>query len=126
MTRFGWVITTHVAAPAATLSAFFHPLPKLIWNASASVPIGIYAVHPAGALRTDELLVVTPPEKLATFLDARRYLPKGIPLLNILQRSPGRPFAAWATRSASTGSPSVQRSIGITWDARCPFGRAAG
>ena len=28
---------------------------KLIWNASASVPIGLYAVHPAGALHVTEL-----------------------------------------------------------------------
>ena len=30
-------------------------LPRLIWNASASVPIGLYAVHPAGALHVTEL-----------------------------------------------------------------------
>ena len=30
-------------------AALFHPAPKLIWNASASVPIGLYAVHRAGA-----------------------------------------------------------------------------
>jgi conjugative transfer signal peptidase TraF len=81
MTRFGWVVATYGAVMVTGITALFHPAPRLIWNASASVPIGLYAVHPAGALRTDELLVVTPPEPLATFLDERRYLPKGIPLL---------------------------------------------
>jgi conjugative transfer signal peptidase TraF len=81
MTRFGWVMTTYAATLGIGLMALLHPAPRLIWNASASVPIGFYAVHPAGVLHVDELLVVTPPEPLATFLDARRYLPKGVPLL---------------------------------------------
>ena len=37
------------------VSALFHPAPKLLWNASASVPIGLYAVHRAGALHVGEL-----------------------------------------------------------------------
>ena len=81
MTRFGWVITTYAAALGIGLAALLHPAPRLIWNASVSVPIGLYAVHPAGGLHVNELLVVTPPEPLATFLDTRRYLPKGVPLL---------------------------------------------
>jgi conjugative transfer signal peptidase TraF len=90
MTRFGWVMTTYSAVLVIVVTALFHPAPKLIWNASASVPIGLYAVHPAGTLRTGELLVVTPPEKLATFLDARHYLPKGIPLLKHVAALPGQ------------------------------------
>jgi conjugative transfer signal peptidase TraF len=83
-------MTTYGAVMAIGATALFHPVPKLIWNASASVPIGLYAVQPAGALRTGELLVVTPPEKLATFLDERRYLPKGIPLLKHIAALPGQ------------------------------------
>jgi conjugative transfer signal peptidase TraF len=90
MTRFGWVMTTYSAVLVSCATALFHPAPRLIWNASASVPIGLYAVHPAGTLRTGELLVVTPPEKLATFLDARRYLPKGVPLLKHIAALPGQ------------------------------------
>ena len=66
MTRFGAVMTTYVAALGIGLAALLHPAPRLIWNASASVPIGLYAVRPTGALHVDELLVVTPPEPLAT------------------------------------------------------------
>jgi conjugative transfer signal peptidase TraF len=90
MTRFGWVVTTYGAVIVTGITALFHPAPRLIWNASASVPIGLYAVHPAGRLRTGELLVVTPPEKLATFLDARGYLPKGVPLLKHVAALPGQ------------------------------------
>jgi hypothetical protein len=47
-------------------------------------------VYTTGALRTGGLLVVTPPEPLATFLDARRYLPKGIPLLKHVAALPAQ------------------------------------
>jgi conjugative transfer signal peptidase TraF len=90
MTRFGWVMTTHAAALGIGLAALLHPAPRLIWNASASVPIGLYAVRPAGWLHVNELLVVMPPEPLAAFLDTRRYLPKGVPLLKHVLALPGQ------------------------------------
>ena len=90
MTRFGRIAGTCVAALGVGLSAPFRPVPMLIWNASASVPIGLYAVHPAGTLHVNELLVVMPPEPLATFLDERRYLPKGVPLLKHVLALPGQ------------------------------------
>jgi len=90
MTRCGWFMTTYLAVLTVGVTALFHPAPKLLWNASASVPIGLYAVHRAGALHVGELLVVTPPEPLATFLDRRRYLPKGLPLLKRVVALPGQ------------------------------------
>ena len=90
MTRFGYVMTTYFASLGIGASALFHPLPRLIWNASASVPIGLYAVHPAGALHVTELVVVQPPEALASFLDERRYLPRGVPMLKRVLALPGQ------------------------------------
>jgi conjugative transfer signal peptidase TraF len=72
------------------LSAIFHPVPKLIWNASESVPVGLYAIRPAGALYVTELVAVRPPEPLATFLAGRRYLPTGVPLLKRILALPGQ------------------------------------
>jgi conjugative transfer signal peptidase TraF len=66
-------------------------LPRaLIWNASASVPIGLYRVEPPGKLYVGELVVVTPPEPLAGFLAARDYLPAGLPLIKRVQALPGQ------------------------------------
>jgi conjugative transfer signal peptidase TraF len=81
MTRFGMVMTTYFATLAVGLSSFLHPTPKLIWNASGSVPVGLYAVRPADVLHVTELVVVMPPEPLASFLADGGYLPKGVPLL---------------------------------------------
>jgi conjugative transfer signal peptidase TraF len=90
MTRFGMVMTTYFATLAVGLSSFLHPTPKLIWNASGSVPVGLYAVRPADVLHVTELVVVMPPEPLASFLADGGYLPKGVPLLKRILALPGQ------------------------------------
>lgn len=57
------------------------PAIRMIWNASASVPVGFYRIVPANHLDVTDLAVVMPPHDLAGFLDERRYLRKGLPLL---------------------------------------------
>lgn len=55
--------------------------PLLLWNASASAPIGLYRVHRPSRLTDGDLVVVRPPDTLARFLANRDYLPLGVPLL---------------------------------------------
>ena len=58
------------------------PLPTLlVWNASRSAPIGFYRVNPFAPLRTGDRVVVDPPAPVATFLVARGYMPRGVPLI---------------------------------------------
>ena len=90
MTRFGYVMTTYFALLGITGAAIFPVSPKFVWNASASVPIGLYAIRPAGALQVTELVVVRPPTPLASFLDERRYLPRGVPMLKRVLALPGQ------------------------------------
>lgn len=68
----------------------FKPAPVLIWNASASVPIGLYEVRPAGKLSITELVAAYPPEKLGAYMAKRRYLPRGVPLLKRVLALPGQ------------------------------------
>jgi conjugative transfer signal peptidase TraF len=90
MTRFGYVMTTYFALLGFVWAAIFPVSPRFIWNASASVPIGLYAIRPAGALYVTELVVVRPPAALASLLDQRRYLPKGVPMLKRILALPGQ------------------------------------
>ncbi len=55
--------------------------PRLIWNASASLPIGLYRVEPPTTLALGDLVAVDPPEPLAQFVAARGYVGPGVPLL---------------------------------------------
>lgn len=52
-----------------------------LWNASASVPMGLYAIEPIDIVGVPDLVVVAPPEPLAAYLAERGYLPLGVPLL---------------------------------------------
>lgn len=61
---------------------------RLMWNASASVPRGLYVVSDAMP-RRGELAVVTPPDGVAQFMDRRRYVPLGIPLLKPVAATAG-------------------------------------
>jgi conjugative transfer signal peptidase TraF len=89
MTRFGFVITTIAGALLPALTSVFRPMPSLLWNLSASVPVGLYAVRRALPLRVGELVVIMPPTPLAQFLAARHYLPLGVPLLKHILALPG-------------------------------------
>ena len=64
--------------------------PLFIWNASNSVPIGLYRVQPATRLTVTELVAVQPPDLLAAFLDLNGYLPIGVPMLKRVLALPGQ------------------------------------
>jgi conjugative transfer signal peptidase TraF len=90
MRRCGWLMTTGCAICWAAVATLLPPLPKLIWNASASVPLGLYTVTPADVLQVNELVVVRPPAALATFIAGRGYLAMGVPLLKHILALPGQ------------------------------------
>ena len=73
-----------IAAPALTGHS-----PRLVWNASASVPIGLYLARPVELLSVGDLVAVTPPEDLAAFLADRGSLPRGVPLIKQVLALPG-------------------------------------
>lgn len=79
--RLATLIVAFCAVAVVVTTIGPKPVPDLIWNVSASVPIGLYRVLPTGKLSVTELVVAFPPAPLAAFLAKRGYLPRGIPLL---------------------------------------------
>ena len=90
MKRIGWILATGFAALTAVASILFRPAPKLVWNASASVPVGLYAIHPIDVIHPGDLVLVLPPEAVARYLDQRGYLPRGVPILKHVLALPGQ------------------------------------
>ncbi|MEH2595098.1 conjugative transfer signal peptidase TraF [Bradyrhizobium sp. AZCC 1577] len=84
------LIPTFGTAAALVATIVLEPLPLYIWNASASVPIGLYSLRPAKRLHVTELVAVQPPEPLSTFLDLNGYLPVGVPMLKRVLALPGQ------------------------------------
>ena len=81
MARSATLITMSIAIVAQALSMVTKPAPRLLWNASASVPIGFYSVEPVDQLAVTDLVVAMPSNSLATFLAERGYVPLGVPLI---------------------------------------------
>ena len=85
MTRRHYLIATAITASAFAASfvalTVADPFPRVIWNASASAPIGLYRIHPDRDPPTGALVAVTPPARWARWMAGRGYLPEGVPLL---------------------------------------------
>ncbi|QMW22474.1 S26 family signal peptidase [Sandaracinobacteroides saxicola] len=54
---------------------------KVFWNASASVPIGLYLATSPAKPGIGDIVVFDPPAEVARFADSRGYLPLGTPML---------------------------------------------
>ena len=90
MTRRRTLTVTALAVLGiAAASAVDWPL-RLIWNATASAPIGFYTVEPADALDVPELVAVMLPEPLAAFMAERGYIARGVLLLKRVVGLPGQ------------------------------------
>lgn len=90
MTRIGYVLSTSLVVLAIAGRSSVSITPKLIWNASASAPVGLYTVRTAADLGVTDLVVVVAPEPLAGFLSQREYLPHGVPLMKRIAALPGQ------------------------------------
>ena len=86
--------TAALAMPAIGMT----PGTLYIWNASDSVPVGLYQLQPIGELSVTDLVAVHAPEPLATLLADGGYLPRGVPMLKRVLALPGQTVC----RNAST------------------------
>lgn len=93
-----------LALAALLIPAVHHPAPRLIWNASVSVPIGLYRIEHDSAPAVGELVAVRPSPSLARYMDARRYVEAGVLLV--------KPIAA------ENGATVCRRGLSVTIDGR--------
>ena len=66
---------TSVTSILLVASVVVSPLPRLIWNASPSVPVGLYWIEFRQPNR-GEIAVLQPPEWVQLLADQRNYLPR--------------------------------------------------
>lgn len=90
MTRFGYAMATYFAAMGVAAASIV-PVPvKLLWNASASTPLGLYDLVVPNGLKAGDLVAVRPPKPLANFMVGRGYIGRGVPLLKPVAALPGQ------------------------------------
>lgn len=96
-----------IAIPATfgfALLAFSAPkTPRLVWNATASAPVGLYAVTALAPLARGELVLARPPRTVANLAVARGYLPIGVPFVKRIAALTGDRICSNGTRIAIDG-----------------------
>lgn len=90
MTRRRTLVVTALAVIGIAAASTVETPTKLIWNATASAPVGFYTVEPAERVEVSELVAVMPPEPLARFMVERGYVGRGVPLLKRVVGLPGQ------------------------------------
>lgn len=75
--RSGVLVGAGAALAALLLPALHRPHLRLVWNASASVPIGLYGIEPVTAPRVGDLVAVRPSPALTRYMAERRYVEAG-------------------------------------------------
>ncbi len=77
------------AIGAISIASLVNFAPLLVWNASASAPIGLYRIERNNRKDVGDFVLVRPDEAAAKFIVERGYLPENIPLLKRVAAVPG-------------------------------------
>lgn len=71
------------------LTILVPPSPWLVWNVSASAPVGLYRVSSAGDLARGDLVIARVPMRWRTWAARRHYIPANVPLVKRVAALPG-------------------------------------
>jgi conjugative transfer signal peptidase TraF len=106
--RWGLLASGVGGLGALALAARPPARPQLIYNASASAPIGYYWVRPASRLQRGELVLVRPPPRVAAFAAERGYLPASVLLVKRIAALGGDRVCSDGSRLAINARPVVR------------------
>lgn len=106
-----------VIAMGIASTLLWPPRPVLLWNASPSSPVGLYAVTPAGRIGAGDMVIAWAPAPARRLAAARHYLPANVPLVKRVAAAPGDRVCAKRGTIFVNGRPSALRR------ARDPSGR---
>lgn len=120
MTRRGLFFVTYFAVLGTGVSLVVHPVPRLIWNETASVPVGLYRLHADHALHVGDLVAVRLPEREAMLLARRGYLPSGVPLLKPVAALRGQSVCRIGVHVTVDGKPAGDAQSGDHWGRPLP------
>lgn len=97
-----------VAIPVAA-SAIWGPPTLLVWNASASAPVGLYRLESGKDLRRGEMVVAWTPGPARLLAARRRYLPANVPLVKRVAAVAGDRICAAGSNVSINGRRVVVR-----------------
>ena len=72
---------TMVGLGCVGFATLVRPAPLLLWNASASAPIGLYRVMSSGPIQRGDMVLLRTPDSVRDLAAERGYLPLVVPLV---------------------------------------------
>lgn len=84
-----------MAIAALGLTAAVPPRPRLLWNASASAPMGLWRVLPGISASRGDMVVARLAEPWRSIAARRHYLPANVPLIKRVAAEPGDRICAF-------------------------------
>lgn len=106
-----WMAITGGGIAVLLASAAVPPAPRLVWNASASAPIGLYAVTPGATVERGDMVVARIPDRFRAFAAERRYLPMNVPLVKRVVASAGDEVCALGREIFVNGVRAAERRL---------------
>jgi conjugative transfer signal peptidase TraF len=88
---------------ALGVSIAIGPSPRLVWNASASAPIGLWWVAPDAQVKRGNMVIARLAEPWRAFAARRHYLPANVPLIKRVAAEPGDRICAVGTAITVNG-----------------------
>lgn len=113
---FVTIICGIVLVPAA-----IPPVPRLVWNASASAPTGLYTVSPDAFPEAGDMVVARLPTMFRRLTAERRYLPQNVPLVKRVAAVAGDKVCAVDQAITVNGRRVAERRIFDGRGRRMPF-----
>lgn len=92
-------------------SAALPPAPRLVWNASASAPVGLYGVSPGAAVDPGDMVIARVPEPFRRLAAERRYLPMNVPLVKRVTAIAGDEICALGQEIFVNGRWTAERRV---------------
>jgi conjugative transfer signal peptidase TraF len=119
--RAGCVLTTGCVGLASMgFVILVKPMPCIVYNATASAPIGYYVVLPAFPLHRGDLVLVNPPYAARHLAAERNYLPTGVPLVKRIAAMGGELVCAGADGVSIRGVVVAHALVADTRGRRLP------
>jgi len=79
------------------------PRPHLVWNASASAPLGLYRVTAGVPLHREDMVIARTPRSVRALAASRHYIPANVPLVKRVAAVPGDLVCAAGTTVTVNG-----------------------
>ena len=121
------VIAALVGGSAVPLmaAALWRPPTVLVWNASASAPIGLYRVQAGARVQRGDMVIVWAPPAARNLAAARHYLPSNVPLVKRVAATEGDRICAAGRsiringRQVATRRPADSAGRAMPWWTGC-------